>query len=311
MQRPPRRQSRQSRQSPSKWSQQESHVSLSGQGGCSARGAQRYAVTPCPWAASFHCSVCSVFLRSPRAVVKPALRVIGGIAGLMVLGLGAMPVLAIPEAEAIKKLEAVVVYVVVSAEGQPAFAVDQESPDQLVLPMFMKAERARQAQETLETNSNTEGSRVVPLHLNIAFERNEKLVQEIRAQDENASLVTPLVPAQEDWQKAEEILLAQGIAQDDIARNLRVPVFFTDPPVSITPPGADEAKIALFFNYSQLQQAKQAVSGFDGEDKVVNLRDAIDMVIQDEEDRYFFFPTEDAIRIIQARQEVQEQEAQE
>ncbi len=303
MQRPPRR------QSPSKWSQPESHVSLSG--GCPARGAQRYAVTPCPWAASFHCSVCSVFLRSPRAVVKPALRVIGGIVGLMVLGLGAMPVLAIPESEAIKKLEAVAVYVVVSAEGQPAFAVDQESPDQLVLPMFMKAERAQQVQETLEASSNTEGSRVVPLPLNIAFERNEKLVQEIRAQDENASLVTPLVPAQEDWQKAEEILLAEGIAQDDIARNLTVPVFFTDPPIIITPPGADEAKIALFFNYSQLQQAKQAVSDFDGEDKVMDWRRAINIVIQDEEDRYFFFPTEDAIRIIQAQQEAQEQEAQE
>ncbi len=303
MQRPPRR------QSPSKWSQHGSHVSLSG--GCPARGAQRYAVTPCPWAAPFHCSVCSVFLRSPRAVVKPALPVIGGIVGLMVLSLGAMPALAIPEAEAIKKLEAVAVYVVVSAEGQPAFAVDQESPDQLVLPMFMKAERAQQAQETLEAGSNTEGSRVVSLPLNIAFERNEKLGQEIRAQDENASLVTPLVPAQEDWQKAEEILLAQGIAQDEIARNLRVPVFFADPHISITPPGADEAKIALFFNYSQLQQAKQAVSDFEGEDKVMDLGYAINRVIQDEEDRYFFFPTEDAIRVIQAQQEAQEQEAQE
>lgn len=245
--------------------------------------------------------MCSVFLRSPRAVVKPALRVIGGIVGLMVLGLGAMPVLAIPEAEAIRKLEAVAVYVVVSAEGQPAFVVDQESPDQLVLPMFMKAERARQAQETLEAGSNTKGSRVVPLLLNVALERNEKLVQEIRAQDENASLATPLVPAQEDWQKAEEILL----------RNLTAPVFFTDPPITITPPETDEAKIALFFNYSQLQQAKRSVPDFDGEDKVVDWRQAINMVIQDEEDRYVFFPTEDAIRIIQAQQEAQEQEAQE
>lgn len=260
-----------------------------------------------------HCSVCSVFLRLPRAVAKPALRVIGGIVGLMVLGLGAMPVLAIPEAEAIKKLEAVVVYVVVSAEGQPAFVVDQESPDQLVLPMFMKAERAQQAQETLEAGSNTEGSRVVPLSLNLAFERNERLIEEIRAQDENASLVTPLVPAREDWQKAEEILLAQGIAQDEIARNLTVPVFFTGPPISITPPGTDEAKIALFFNYSQLQQAKRAVPDFDGEDKVVDWRQAINIVIQDEEDRYFFFPTEDAIRMIQQAQQeaAQEQKVQE
>lgn len=227
------------------------------------------------------------------------------------LGIGAMPALAIPEAEALKKLEVVAVYVVVSAEGQPAFVVDQESPDQLVLPMFMKAERAQQEQETLATGSNTEGSRVVPLPLNIAFERNKKLVQEIRAQDESKSLVTLLVPAQEDFEKAEEILLAEGIAQDEIATNLRVPVFFTDPPISITLPGTDEAKIALFFNYSQLQQAKQAVPDFEGEDRVVDWLQAINIVIQNEEDRYFFFPTEDAIRTIQAQQEAQQQEPQE
>lgn len=222
------------------------------------------------------------------------------------LGLGAMPALAIPEAEAIKKLDAVAVYVVVSAEGQPAFY--QESPDQLVLPMFMKAEQARQAQKTLEERPDTEGSRVVSIPLNVAFERNEELVREIKEKDENKSLLTPLVPAREDWEKAEEILLAEGHARDEIARNLKVPVFFTDPPISITPPGTDEAKIALFFNYSQLQQAKQAVPDFDGEDKVVNLPQAINIVIQEEEDKYFFFPTEDMIRTMQARQEAQEQE---
>ena len=267
---------------------------------------RRYAVAICPWAASSHCSVCSVFPRWPRAVVKCALRVTGGVLGLLVLGLGAMPALAIPEAEAIRKLEAVAVYVVVSAEGQPAFY--QESPDQLVLPMFMKAEQARQAQKTLEARPDTEGSRVVSIPLNVAFERNEKLVQEIKEKDESKSLLTPLVPAQEDWKKAEEILLAQGIAKDEIARNLKVPVFFTDPPISITPPGTDEPKIALFFNYSQLQQAKQAVPDFDGEEKVVNLPQAINIVIQDEEDRYFFFPTEDMIKAIQAQQEEQGQQ---
>lgn len=216
-----------------------------------------------------------------------------------------MPVQAIPEAEAVKKLGVVAVYVVVSEEGQPAFVVNRESPDQLVLPMFMKAERAQQARETLDTGS---GGRVVPLPLNIAFERNEQLAQEIRAQDENATLVTPLVPAQEDWQKAEEILLEQGIDPDEIAQNLSAPVFFTDPPISITPPGMEETRLALFFNYSQLQDAKEAVADFEGEDKVVDWRQAINIVIQDDEDRYFFFPTEDTLKIIQAIGDEQEQE---
>ena len=258
-----------------------------------------------PHALGQHPSIVSVntaFLQSLRVVIQPALRVTGGFLGLLLLGLGALPALAIPEAEAIKKLEAVAVYVVVNAEGRPAFYQDQESPDQLVLPMFMTAEQAEKAQENLEDNPDAEGSRVVSIPLNVAFERNEKLLQEIQAQDENKSLVTPLLPAPADWEKAKEILLAEGIDQEKIEQNLKVPVFFTDPPIIITPPGTEEPKIALFFNYSQLQQAKEAVDDFEGEDKVLDLFQAINLMIQDEEDKYFFLPTEDLIKTIQAQQ---------
>ena len=233
-------------------------------------------------------------------MIKSSLRVTGGLMGLLLLGLGAMPALAIPEADAIKKLEAVAVYVVVNAQGRPAFY--SESPDQLVLPMFMTAQQAEQARQTLEENQEAAGSRVVPIPLNVAFERNEKLLEEIKAQDESKSLVTPLLPAREDWKKAEEILLAEGIAQEEIAKNLQVPVFFTDPPLSITPAGEEEAKIALFFNYSQLQQAKQEV-GEDFDDKVADLFRVINLVIQEEEDKYFFWPTEDLLKTIQQVQQ--------
>ena len=86
----------------------------------------------------------------------------GGVAGLLILGLGTTPALAIPEAEAIKKLEAVAVYVVVNAEGQPAFY--QESPDQLVLPMFMTAERAQQAGRRWKKARMLKGSASFPSH---------------------------------------------------------------------------------------------------------------------------------------------------
>lgn len=244
------------------------------------------------------------------------------------LGLGAMPALAIPEAEVIKKLEAVIVYVVVNAEGQPVFpfyhyvAVNAEGQpvfpfyqelDQLVFPMFMTAEQAQQEQKILEGQPGVEGSRVVATPLNSALERNERLREEIEARDDtnSLSLRTPLVPARVDWEKAEEILLAEGISQQEIAQNLMVPVFLTDPPISITPPGMEERRIALFFNYSQLQQAKQAVPDFEGVDKVIGLSQAINLLTQDEEDKYFFLPTEDTIKAIQAQQGVQEEESQE
>ncbi|MYG38924.1 MAG: phage portal protein [Synechococcus sp. SB0676_bin_10] len=235
------------------------------------------------------------------------------------LGLEAMPVLAIPEAEAIRKLEVVAVHVVVNAEGEPIFPVYHyvalnaegqpvfpfhQQLNQLVLPMFMTAEQAQQEKKALEGRiPDTEGSRVVSMPLNVALERNERLVQEIKARDESQSLVTPLVPAMADWRKAEELLRAEGFSRQEIARNLKVPVFLTHPPISITPPGTEEAKIALFFNYSQLQQAKQAVPGFEGEDKVLNLTQALNLLVQEEEDTYFFFPTEDLIKTFQAQQE--------
>ena len=230
-----------------------------------------------------------------------------------------MPVLAIPEAEAIRKLEVVAVHVVVNAEGEPIFPVYHyvalnaegqpvfpfhQQLNQLVLPMFMTAEQAQQEKKALEGRiPDTEGSRVVSMPLNVALERNERLVQEIKARDESQSLVTPLVPAMADWRKAEELLRAEGFSRQEIARNLKVPVFSTHPPISITPPGTEEAKIALFFNYSQLQQAKQAVPGFEGEDKVLNLTQALNLLVQEEEDTYFFFPTEDLIKTFQAQQE--------
>jgi len=83
----------------------------------------------------------------------------------------------------------------------------------------------------------------------------------------------------------------------------------THPPISITPPGAEEAKIALFFNYRQLQQAKQAVADFGGEDRVWDLRQALNVLVQDEEDQYFIFPTEDLIQTFQDQQEAPPEEA--
>ena len=253
--------------------------------------------------------------------------------GLLMVGFGAMPALAIPEAEAIKKLEAVAVYVVVAGNGNPDFSeyrpawqdwglpilptgdsssvtsFFQQPPNQLVLRMYMKAEEARQVQEELEKRSGVEGSEVVPIALNIAFENNKKLLEEIRSRDKDRELITLLVPARADWEKAEEILLAQGIDQEEIDRNLKVPVFFTNPPISITPPGEEEAKIAFFFNHSQLEQAKQAMADFEGEDKVVDLRQAINLVVQEEEDKYFFLPTEDLIKTIQDYQQQSEPSA--
>lgn len=262
-----------------------------------------------PLGSIFHCSVYnSVFPHLLRAVTTSALRVTAGIAGLLTLGLGAMPALAIPEADAIRKLEAVAVHVVVNGEGGLIFhtydymAVDGEGRpvfpfyqqfNQLALPMFMTAEQARQAQETLEREGrpDAEGSRVVALPLNSALEQSERLVQEIKARDESQSLITPLVPAMADWRKAEQILRAERYSRQEIAQTLKVPIFFTIPPITITPPGTEEAKIALFFNYSQLQEAKQAVPDFDGQDRVWDLRKALNVLVQDEEDRYFFVPT--------------------
>ena len=217
----------------------------------------------------------------------------------LVMVLGAIPVAAIPVEEAVKKLNAVAVYIVINEEGKPAFVINDDVPDRLVLPMFMTPAQADQALEGLRQaapSPEAENSRVLPIPLNIAFDLNEKLAKDLQDEgNENIKLVTPLVAAPDDWAKALDILMADGVEKEDVERNLQVPVFFTSPPISIVPPNSEEAKIALFFNYSQLQKAKGELPDFDGKDRVMDWRVALDLIVKDEEDKYVFLPTESLV----------------
>ena len=237
--------------------------------------------------------------------MKSALRLTSGVVGLLMLGLGVMPALAIPEADARKKLDAVAVYILVTDSGNPSFDFYQGSPDQLLLPMYMKEENAREAQKELEEKSGR-GIQVSSFPLNLALERSKEFLEEIRKQDNNNKGLFPkLIPDQANWDKAQELLLAQGLPQDEIVKNLHVPVFFTEPPISITLPGTEETKIAFFFSYSQLQEAKNAIPDFEGEERALDLNGALGLMIRDEEDRFFFMPTEDTIGLLEQQQQSQ------
>lgn len=217
----------------------------------------------------------------------------------LALALGSMPAAAIPIEDAVKKLNAVAVYIVISDEAEPTFLIDEENPDLLILPMFMTQQQADQALENLR-NANpspkAEGSKVLPLPLNMAFSRNEKLAEDLRNEaGPDVKLVTPLVAAPDDRAKALDILVADGLEKEEVERNLQVPVFFTIPPIIIQPPNSEEAKIALFFNYSQLEKAKADLPDFEGKDRVMDLDFAIKLIVKEEEDRYVFQPTESLV----------------
>lgn len=217
----------------------------------------------------------------------------------LALALGSMPVAAIPIEDAVKKLNAVAVYIVINDEGQPAFVIEEETPNRFVLPMFMTQQQADQALEGLKNatpSPEAEGSKVLPVPLNMAFSMNEKLAADLQKQaNPDVKLVTPLVAAPDDWAKALDILVADGLEKEEVERNLQVPVFFTSPPISIQPPNSEEPKIALFFNYSQLEKAKADLPDFEGKDRVMDWRVAIDLIVKDEEDRYVFLPTESLV----------------
>jgi len=228
-----------------------------------------------------------------------ASRLIRGVTALLVLGLGPTPALAIPEEEAIQKLDAVAVYVLVNGEKQPAL---YHETDQLVLPMFMDIQQAQEAQRSLNELPDGEVSQVLFLPLNNALDMNEKLTQDLEESSEERPLVTVLVPAEEDWRKAEELLLAEGVSEEKISENLQVPVFFTEPHITVTPPGTEEPKIALFFQYNQLQEAKMNVPDFEGTEGVIDWRAAVKLIIDDEEDRFHFVSTNN--RLIEQVREV-------
>ena len=212
-------------------------------------------------------------------------------ASLALVG-AALPAHAIPEEDAVAKLGVVVVFVVMGEQGQPAFVNMPDVEDKVLLPMYMTRELANEALQVVRNTEGGEGSRLLLLPLTEAIKLNEDLAKQLTEKTDK-NLVISLVPSRQDLDLATSILIKQGAKKEDIDLNLQVPVFYTYPPLTITLPDENKPRVALFFNYSQLQKARSEVEEFEGEDRVMDWRQAFNLIVQEPDDKFFLHPTQD------------------
>lgn len=198
-----------------------------------------------------------------------------------------LSVKAIPESEAIKKLNVIPVFVVTDSRGVP-LPIPQEN--QLVLPLYLERAEANRQLEALRRSNPSIRADIVAVPLD---KMNEK-VFELNGQlkDKSKPLVAPIVAYSGDRSIAESILREQGLSASQIKEGLNVPVFFTKPFLTIKTPSG--AKGTFFMSYGDLQKALAKLP-LDERRKLkpqtADLSAVLREIIKEPEDSFAIFPT--------------------
>ncbi len=206
-----------------------------------------------------------------------------------------LPARAIPEAEAMKKLAVVPVFILTNDKGVP-LPIPRDKT--LILPMYLERAKANQALADFSKANPQIKAQVVALPLNVANEKITALSKELK---DGRSLVAPVIPADADRQQAVAILKQQGLSQQQIDEGLSLPVFFTKPFLTVKTPQGPRG--VFFLNYSDLQKALAGVPNR-AELKVqtADLTAVLREIMKVKEDSYVFFPTAEYFKLVEEQQ---------
>lgn len=221
-------------------------------------------------------------------------------AGLAVAaaGVAADPALAIPEAEAIKKLQVVPVFVITDANGVP-LPIPQEK--QLVLPLYLESAKANQELAALNKSNPNLKAGVVALPLNVMNEKVVELNRQLK--DKSKPLVAPILGNDGDRTQAIKILKEQGLTDQQIREGLNVPVFFTKPFLTIKTPEGPRG--VFFFSYENLQNALAQMPVAERQKlkpQVADLTAVLREIINAPNDSFTIFPTPEYFRLVKENQ---------
>ena len=206
------------------------------------------------------------------------------------------PALAIPEAQAIKKLEVIPVYVLTDDKGVPLPIPKDKA---LILPLYLeKAKAQSELAGLLKGNPNLKAG-LVAIPLNVMNEKVGELNKQLK--DKSKPLLAPVVVNQSDRQEAVALLKAQGLTEQQINDGLSVPVFFTKPFTTITTPEGPRG--VFFLSYEQLQNSLAKVPERDKlKPQVADLTAVLREIIKAPQDTYVIFPTPEYFRLVQENQ---------
>jgi hypothetical protein len=214
------------------------------------------------------------------------------------LGLITAPAQAIPEADAIKKLQVVPVFVITDAKGVP-LPIPQDK--QLVLPLYLESAKANQQLAALNKSNPNLKAAMVAIPLNVMNEKVIELNKQLK--DKSKPLVAPIVGNNLDRTEAIKILKGQGLTEQQINEGLNVPVFFTKPFLTIKTPEGPRG--VFFFSYENLENALAKLPAPERaklKPQVADLTAVLREIINAPNDSFTIFPTPEYFRLVQENQ---------
>ena len=228
------------------------------------------------------------------------------------LQLAIAPAQAIPEAEALKKLAVVPVFVLTDSKGVPLPIAKNKT---LVLPLYLERSKAEAELAILQKANPSLLAKLVAIPLNDMTAKVKQL--QLQLKDKSRTLVAPVISSPADRQQATLMLKQQGLTDKQIQEGLAVPVFFTKPFLSLTSPqpagnapAPAETKLVFFMSYASLQAAIAKVPPAKRaslEPQVADLSAVLRQIIQSPQDLYGIFPTADYFQLVQQQQQLNQQ----
>ena len=205
------------------------------------------------------------------------------------------PLLAIPEADALKKLAVIPVYVLTNNQGIP---LPIPKDKLLILPLYLDRSQAERELANLNKSNPAIKAQLLPIPLNVANEKAEELNKQLK---DGRTLVAPVVGRDLDRQQAIAILKKQGLTEKQIQEGLNTPVFFTKPFLTINTPQGPKG--VFFMRYEDLQKALSNVPDSKKlEPQAADLTAAMREIIKAKDDMFVFFPTPDYFQLVQEQE---------
>jgi len=197
----------------------------------------------------------------------------------------AAPSLAIPKDEAISKLKSVSVYVLVKSDDEFLLTENDQS---YFVNIFHDESMAQEELKALKALDPMMSGSVKTYTLDGLFPIMETTQDDTK--DSPKPVLFPLLATKENAEKALEILRSDGMSDDQIVSSLRMPVFFTDPMVTMER-GSTGRKQYFFLDYADLQSILNRLPSVIQRPKVkvLNLDQVLEVIIDKSDDLYEFY----------------------
>ena len=210
--------------------------------------------------------------------------------------IGGQSARAIPEEQAWDKLSVIPVFFIANKENNAFSAVQPQTQNQKAhreMSGYLDMNMAGSELERLKTvfgPAQVLNLRVMNLDTLISVMKENNKAREVKGElPTRLDLIGPLG----DRELAIKYLKQDGIPNSSLSSSLRIPVFFSEPPITLKEPGGGSKQL-LFLIHGDLVDAINRLP-YGKRDKVkikaVDLYDAIKLIIDQDEDIFSFYPT--------------------